>query len=60
MFDPNLARVLNPYLFFAATIGILLAVVGVYIGALNVTLGLLYACIFIFIMVVAALMEQQD
>ena len=60
MFDPNLVRVLNPYLFFAATIGILLAVVGVYIGALNVTLGLFYACIFIFIMVVAALMEEQD
>jgi hypothetical protein len=60
MFDPNLARVVNPYLFFAATIGILLAVVGVYIEALPVLEGLIYSLVFIFIMAVAATMEQSD
>jgi hypothetical protein len=60
MFDPNLARVLNPYLFFAATIGILLAVVGVYIDALPVLEGLVYSLVFIFVMAVAATMEQSD
>jgi len=60
MFDPNLARFLNPYLFFAATIGILLAVVGVYMGEIPVLIGLFWSCIFIGVMALAALMEQQD
>jgi hypothetical protein len=60
MFDPNLARFLNPYLLFAATIGILLSVIGVCMGEIPVLIGMFWSCIFIGVMALAALIEEQD